>query len=101
MRKTLSAPNLAAGDRVAFSANFVRSTGQYTTGAANQRATFLGQDDQLGDPFVRVRWDHQPAILDTHRDDPKHCADILAKGSIVNVHNLARVGSLRFADASA
>lgn len=77
-RMPMSKP-LAVGDRVAFSASFLRNTGQ-SFEAAQMRGTVGQIDDIGGSHLCRVNWDEgcPTSVLDT---------------------NLARVGSLRFSEA--
>lgn len=49
---------LSPGDRVAFTAKFLKNTGQFTGEVPRWRATYVGPCPYLGAEFARVRWDH-------------------------------------------
>lgn len=68
-------PNIAVGDRVAYSANFLRSTGQLTGAVPFMRGTVVRLDDWCGAVFAAVEW---------HGFDGE---------KMVNAFALARVGS--------
>lgn len=67
-----------AGDRIGYSASFVRSIGA-TFELAERRGTVEAADERV----ATVRWD----------DDPDEPGRVL-------VRNIARIGSARFADAT-
>lgn len=68
------AKQLTAGDRVAFSAAFLRSTGQFTGRVPFLRGTVVSLDDLGGCVLALIQWDD-------------------GTESRANVNNLARVGS--------
>jgi hypothetical protein len=82
---------IAAGTRVALSGNFLRNTGQQTGPAAQRRGTVLSLEGTL---FARVRWDEPTdytALAMQWGDD--YADDVKANGHMVNIANLAAVGS--------
>lgn len=85
MRKPPKPLDCKPGETVAWSAAFLKNTGQQTGNAGRERGTVLDRPDILGGmgpDFVVVHW--------KGRDEP----------SVVNRCNLARVGpNARFADA--
>ena len=79
---------LKPGGRVAYTAAFLRNTGQFTGPAGFARATYVGPCPVLGTPFVRVRWDcGQPS------PDPEVEAERLRLGSLAHGANICRVGT--------
>jgi hypothetical protein len=81
---------IAIGTRVALSANFLRNTGQQVGSAGSRRGTVLSMDNI----FARVRWDDAPdytALAKQWGED--YADDVRANGSMVNLGNLAAVGS--------
>ncbi len=81
---------IAIGTRVALSANFLRNTGLQVGPAGARRGTVLSMDNI----FARVRWDDAPdyaALAKQWGED--YADDVRANGSMVNLANLAAVGS--------
>lgn len=82
-----------AGDRVALSAQFLKSTGQRTGFAAHRRGSFLKIE---GTEFARVRWDDEGEVLYSAMAlqwGNDYADDIRANGSLININNLAKVGA--------
>ena len=74
--------SLTVGDRVGYSAVFLRNTGQYTGPAPSRRGVILHIDEPApGFGLARVKWDGE------------------ANPTSVNIKNLARVGTLAWAGA--
>ena len=85
------ATNLKIGDRVAFSVQFLRSTGQTTGPTGFMRGELRSHDGT----FARVRWDDwspakRAALAEQWGED--YAADTERLGQMVNVHNLCHVG---------
>jgi len=88
-----------AGDRIAYAASFLKSisAGRDT---AQRRGTYLGPFAGLPG-YSRMRWDDEETMLAACDQDDDYKADIRAHGSLICDKNIARVGSVRFADAAA
>ena len=90
--------SLNAGDRVAYSAKWLRSTGQ-VAGEAGQRRGVVASRHRTGD-LVYVRWDCDVAsgyadIRAVYGDDPEYVQHVIDHGVLVAEANLARVGPNR------
>lgn len=87
------------GDRIAYAAKFLRNIGAYTGETPHRRGTFVKLWDK--DPqFARVRWDdfeNNAASLATQYGDD-YVADAREHGQCVLAVNIARIGSVAFAD---
>lgn len=92
-------PKLESGDRIAYSAKFLKSTGQFTGGAGERRGTFRAYDDGFSPGYARVTWDDFEATADRLSDQygADYVDDARANGSVVFAGNIAKVGSARFA----
>ena len=94
---TKSNQTLQAGDRIALTAKFLKSTGQQTGPAGARRGTFIKYDD---DKFARVHWDDTPAQIAARQgyfEDQDYCDEIARNGSPVFAGNICKVNSPRFA----
>lgn len=82
------------GDRVAFSAAFLRDTGQQAGPAGFRRGTYIGV--AAGWPaHARVKWDDDDARIASgvgQYGDPEYAADVRLNGSIAAFDALAKVG---------
>ena len=88
---------LQPGDRIAYAAKFLKSTGQLTGGAPMRRGTFIAMQDEA---YARVHWDDTPQrIADKQGDfaEADYRDEISRNGSMVHAGNIAKVGSARFA----
>ncbi|UGY15191.1 hypothetical protein HAP48_0042815 [Bradyrhizobium septentrionale] len=89
---------LTSGDRVAYAASFLKSTGQHTGAAPQRRGTFVSYWVSNPD-FARVHWDDfeqiAPQLAEQYGDD--YVADARSCGSLVHAKNIAKIGSARFA----
>lgn len=90
---------LNPGDRIAYAAKFLKSTGQQVGPAGSRRGTFLRADDGFAPGYARVMWDDfeagAPALAEQYGAD--YVDDARANGQVVFAGNIARVGSARFA----
>lgn len=84
---SLAAP-LQAGDRVAFTAKFLKSTGQQVGPAGKRRGTVVGPVPGMGPMFIGVRWDDER--LSDHDADPEYRDHVARYGQAVNVANICR-----------
>ena len=86
-----------AGDRVAYTAKFLKSTGQRTGPAGARRGTVVGPLPGMGEAFVGVRWDDER--LSDHDADPEYREHVRKFGQGVNVANICKPrASLAFSD---
>jgi hypothetical protein len=88
--------SLQPGDRVAYSAKFLRNTCQFSGAAPQRRGSFV-QYDPNG--FGRVHWDDEAQRIAEQEGqfaDQDYCNEIAAHGSLVHANNIAKVGSPRF-----
>jgi hypothetical protein len=90
------ATKLKTGDRVAYAARFLRSTGQFTGPGGQRRGTFVTYWDE-GEKYARVRWDDFNFANMTAQFGYDYAADAKLKGQVVLAENIAKVGSPRFA----
>jgi hypothetical protein len=91
--------NPQAGDKVGYTAKWLRSVGAYTGSVPFRRGTFVGMDASMSKQFGRVRWDDiEDYIADGSGQfsDPEYVADVRQNGSLINVGNIAKVGSTKF-----
>lgn len=89
---------LQNGDTIAYTAKFLKNTGQFTGNAPARRGVFLGICPKMGMPFARVRWndiDYETYTDSQNGED--YAENIRRNGSVVNVNNIAKVGSAKFA----
>lgn len=91
---------LVAGDRIAYTAKFLKNTGQYLGPSGDRRGTYIGP--ALGFPphFCRVRWDDIEAIIASGEGqfgDAEYVAGVRADGSLMHSGNIAKVNSPKFA----
>jgi hypothetical protein len=89
---------LAPGDRVAYTAAFLKSTAQHTGGAPRRRGTFL-ECWKPNPDYARVRWDdfEEHAAYYAKQWGEDYVADAREHGQLVHAKNIAKVGSYRFA----
>lgn len=92
----MAASKLTAGDRIALTAKFLKSTGQFTGAAGQRRGTYLGPLGSVPG-YGLVRWDDEAAMLAASREEDDYKAHVREFGSTVCLTNIARVGSARFA----
>ena len=88
-----------AGDRVAYSASYLRNTGQFTGTAPQRRGTYLGPYEGMPKTHCRVRWDDQEARIAAgvgQFAEADYCDHVRAEGELVALRAIARVGSARF-----
>lgn len=86
---------LKPGDRVGYTASFVRLAGGGGYDTACRRGTVL----KVVDDFALVRWDDfDPSDYD---DDPEYRDHVTLSGQRVALRNLAKPGSLAFCDPHA
>lgn len=83
--------------RLAYTAKFLRSIGDYSKDSADRRCTYLGPHPTRKQ-FVRVRWDDQDQILADNAHDPEYCEHIRKNGSLVAKSALCKVGTVAFSD---
>ena len=89
---------LVAGDTIAYTAKFLKSTGQFTGNAPMRRGTYIRPCPEMGAQFARVRWhDMDYATYDGDGHGADYAENIREKGSIVNASIIAKVGSAKFA----
>ena len=84
------------GNRIAYTAKFLKNTGQFTGSGGTRRGTFIAYD---GD-YARVHWDDEAALIAQGRGcyaESDYCEDVRKNGSLVRASNIALVGSARFA----
>ena len=88
--------SFTAGDRIAYTAKFLKNTGQFTGPSGQRRGEFL-KYWEMDSRFARVRWDDfdQGAAAKQYGDD--YALDATEHGQIVMACNIAKVGSARFA----
>ncbi|WFU52259.1 hypothetical protein QA639_21360 [Bradyrhizobium pachyrhizi] len=89
---------LIEGDRVAYAAVFLKNTGQFTGPGPQRRGTFVKVWKSNPD-FARVKWDdfeQIAAALAQHLGED-YVDDAREHGQLVNINNIAKVGSARFA----
>ena len=86
------AQNFKAGDRVAFTVQFLKATGQQVGGAGFMRGTYL--KPEWGGTFARVRWDNEDSVIaaSSQAGDLEWEADVRANGSLVCAANICKVG---------
>lgn len=88
---------LEPGDRVAYSAKFLKNTGQFTDDAGQRRGTFVKYwgDDRV----ARVKWDdfEDRAPYYAKQWGQDYVDDAREHGQCVLAVNIAKVGSPRFA----
>lgn len=92
--------SLAAGDRIAYTAKWLKNTGHFTGDVPQRRGTYIGPASGFPPNFGRAKWDDIEAVIATGEGqygDPEYVADVRAHGSLINVNNIAKVGSARFA----
>lgn len=90
---------LSPGDRIAYSAKFLKNTGQFTGAAPQRRGTYVGLDKRMPN-YARVHWDDEAERIAAREGDfaeQDYCDEIRQNGSLVHANNIARVGSPRFA----
>ena len=90
--------NLNPGDKIAFTASFLKNTGQFTGTSGARRGVYVKADRMPG--FARVRWgDEETRIAEGvgNYAEADYCADIREHGSLVCEKNICRVGSDKFA----
>lgn len=75
--------SVKAGDRVCYTARFLRSIGCYGGDTAFRRGVVTPEGSDMGPEFVKVRWD----------DDPE------GEAKLVRAVNICKVGSLAASDA--
>ncbi|WP_316196630.1 hypothetical protein [Bradyrhizobium sp. SZCCHNS3053] len=89
---------LQTGDRVAYSAAFLKNTAQHTGFAPQRRGTFVKLWESNPD-FARVKWDDfeasVPQLIRSY--DADYVADAREHGQLVHIKNVAKVGSAAFA----
>ena len=94
-------PTFQPGDRVAFSASFLKSTGQFTGPSATRRGTYAGPAlPGFPSSYGRVHWDDTPQRIAEKSGnfcEADYCEVIARDGSHVPLANIAKVGSARFA----
>lgn len=87
---------LAAGDRVAYAAKFLKNTGQFTGPGGQRRGTFVAYDP-TAPQFARVKWDDFDPAAAGQQWGEDYAEDAIANGQMVHADNIAKVGSARFA----
>lgn len=80
---------VVAGTRVAYSAKFLRDTGQRTGRAPDRRGTVVSVDAD----FARVRWDDFDAAASAKQWGEDYAEDAIAHGQMAALSVLAMVGS--------
>ena len=94
---TPKAGALQAGDRVAYTAKFLKSTGQQVGSAGKRRGTVVGPVPGMGPMFIGIRWDDEQ--LSDHDADPEYREHVRQHGQAVNVANICKPrASLAFSD---
>jgi len=86
---------VTAGDRVAYTARFVRDAG----GGLHETGARRGTVIRLDPPLVYVRWDDED--LTGYDADPELRDFVRDHGQPVHLANVCKVGSVRFADPGA
>lgn len=91
--------NFKAGDRVAYSAAFLKNTGQFAGYAPQRRGTFASYYE--GSPaHAYVHWDDEAERIAAGQGDfaeMDYCEHVKAHGSLVALSAIAKVGSARYA----
>lgn len=90
---------LTAGDSVAYSAKFLKSSGQQSGSAGARRGVYIGEWP-AAKGYGRVKWDDVETLIALGQGDfaeADYCAEIRANGSPVPLANLAKIGSGAFA----
>ena len=86
------------GDKIGYSSDFLRNTGQHIGNAPQRRGTFLSHDSGVSPDHVRVRWDdekdHHAYLADMYGQD--YLDDVIKNGSTVHHKTIAKVGSTKF-----
>jgi hypothetical protein len=97
---TKQLPNI--GDRVAYTAKFLKNIGAFTGSFGQRRGTLVAVPSGR-DELARVRWDdfesNAKHLAEQYGDD--YVEDARNNGQMVNINNIAKVGSARFADTFA
>lgn len=96
-------PQFQPGDRVAYAASFLRNAGLHTTGMADRRGTY-SKDHESHPSHCYVRWDDTQARIDSRKGDfaeADYREHVATHGELACRTNIAKVGSVRFADAGA
>ena len=91
---------LKPGDRIGYAASFLRNIcASYDT--AQRRGVYVGPYESMPDKFGRVHWDDESALIAPRQgeySEQDYCDEIKAKGSLVALSAIARIGSLSFVD---
>lgn len=93
-------PNFQPGDTIAFSARFLKDTGQFTGPSGAMRGVFVSYDPGMGERYSRVRWGDEEARIAGGEGDyaeADYCDIVRRLGSLVCTANICKVGSARFA----
>lgn len=99
-------PTFKPGDRVGYSAKFLRSIGA-DHDTASVRGTFVKwrndveKRESFMDMMCFVRWDDEDLRLDDWADDPEYQQHIRDNGQMVNAQNIAKVATVAFCDPHA
>lgn len=88
---------MQAGDRVAYSAAFLKSTGQFTGSAPQRRGTYVGPAPGPEKTHSRVRWDSFDFAHAARQNGEDYAEHVREHGELAATKNIAKVGSARFA----
>lgn len=90
---------IQSGDRIAYSAKFLRDTCQHTGNAPKRRGEYLGVYDAMPDQYSRVKWDDMEALIASGQGqyaDLEYCEEIRRRGQIVSNTAICKVNSAKF-----
>ena len=90
---------LKIGDRVAYSAPFLKRMKIHSGRAAFARGALLSVD--ACGKYCRVRWDDEAGYLALADQDADWKDDVRTNGQLAYLSDLARIGSAAFADTYA
>ena len=83
------------GETIAYTAKFLKNTGQFTGGAGKRRGVFRSLWDK--DPkFARVHWHDADYTCLAEQWGQDYADDAKAHGQLVLAVNICRVGSAKF-----
>lgn len=84
------------GETIAYTAKFLKNTGQFTGGAGQRRGVFVSL--WAADPrFARVRWTDADYERLAEQNGQDYADEAKEHGQLVALANICRVGSARFA----
>jgi hypothetical protein len=84
---------LNPGDRIAYSAKFLKNIGAFTGPEGFRRGTLVSIEYEL----ARVKWDDFNYASAAKMYGSDYADNARDNGQLVNINNIAKVGSARFA----